>query len=879
MQNFMGMDGFIWFTGVVEDRDDPSKLGRVRVRCIGYHTEDKTKIPTADLPWAHVMHPVTDPSMNGMGQTPSFMVEGTWVVGFFMDAEDKQQPVIIGTLPGVPDESPNTSKGFYDPTGTYPKSDFLNESDVNRLARADGIGDVHKMISAKENFAESFKKIETAQSDNFALPFDNSLLNTIYPYNHVYESESGHVKEFDDTYNEERIGEYHRRGTYYEITAGGDKIVHVKGSNYEFVAGSTYINVKGDVNLTVDGNFETLVKGNYNIRAKNLNIEVEQDMDTLVHRDTTEQYGYGENGGIFKTTALGAVSQRYNTTFDGVYKDAVTLTYGDKLDSSIKGAVTERYGSTIDRRIDGIQTEIYGSTVNLTTEGSFNIDSEISFNVNALTVDLDATTVDIDGTTSNINSTTTSINASTTLNLFGTTTNIDATTLDIDASNTATIKSDISTISGTTTTSILGATVGIDGNIVDIDANTFALDAPADSTNVATTSAGAAGHGTTVSVTSPTSVSATSATGATVESPDTPESELKVTEIIDVSVDEQVKAQSSDRTGEAGTGNYNPNPEFDYPLPAIILRALEEQRKSEVDGTGIDTSDMNKSEVHQTHKDVITDKVQDYYPDLKDTPEGEEQINEGNPPTSLEPNETSNIPITVGASGVPQQQYREYLGIPTKDKPTFVKPNLHKFYPTVLTEITDEIRERFPNRYFPKEILYTADDQEVVRGVKKIGQVKQEGYRIVQLRGLPRLKIEVGNTVTLSPPTDAESAIKYAKVLSIAEQVAFDMGRQLTVVSAYRSPRNNELARGVSGSRHMRGEAMDIRVTEMDDEERIDFVRLCATYGALAFGFYEGKRRKHFIHFDIYKKRHWGRIPGRYISVLRQFKLSPYKRG
>ena len=126
--------------------------------------------------------------------------------------------------------------------------------------------------------------------------------------------------------------------------------------------------------------------------------------------------------------------------------------------------------------------------------------------------------------------------------------------------------------------------------------------------------------------------------------------------------------------------NYNPNPEFDYPLPAVIQRALEAQRKSEVDGTGIDTSDTNISQTHQTHKDVITDRVQDYYPDLKDTPEGEEQINEGNPPTSLEPNETSNIPITVGASGVPQQQYREYLGIPTKDKPTFVKPNLHKFY-------------------------------------------------------------------------------------------------------------------------------------------------------------------------------------------------------
>ena len=78
--HFMGTDGFVWFVGVVEDRNDPSELGRVRVRCVGFHTEDKTRIPTEGLPWAHVMHPVTDPSMSGMGHTPSFLVEGSWVV-------------------------------------------------------------------------------------------------------------------------------------------------------------------------------------------------------------------------------------------------------------------------------------------------------------------------------------------------------------------------------------------------------------------------------------------------------------------------------------------------------------------------------------------------------------------------------------------------------------------------------------------------------------------------------------------------------------------------------------------------------------------------------------------------------------------------------
>ena len=116
---FMGQDGFIWFVGVVEDRNDPQRIGRVRVRCLGFHTEDLIELPTVDLPWAHVMHPVTDPSMHGMGSTPSFLVEGSWVIGFFRDAQEKQQPVIIGSLPGVTSGPSDYSTGFNDPRSPY----------------------------------------------------------------------------------------------------------------------------------------------------------------------------------------------------------------------------------------------------------------------------------------------------------------------------------------------------------------------------------------------------------------------------------------------------------------------------------------------------------------------------------------------------------------------------------------------------------------------------------------------------------------------------------------------------------------------------------------------------------------------------------------
>ena len=132
MKNFMGKDGFTWFVGVVEDRKDPKFLGRLRVRVLGYHTDDKQKLPTVDLPWAHVMNPITSATVSGIGQTPLGAVEGTWVVGFFTDGEEAQMPVIMGTLPGRPSKTPTGEKGFEDPNAAYPRE--ANQSDVNRLA-------------------------------------------------------------------------------------------------------------------------------------------------------------------------------------------------------------------------------------------------------------------------------------------------------------------------------------------------------------------------------------------------------------------------------------------------------------------------------------------------------------------------------------------------------------------------------------------------------------------------------------------------------------------------------------------------------------------------------------------------------------------------
>tara|TARA_B000000565_G_scaffold147671_1_gene111773 strand:+ start:119 stop:2146 length:2028 start_codon:yes stop_codon:yes gene_type:complete len=113
--DFMGKEGFVWWYGVVEDRKDPLYLGRVKVRCMGFHTDDKSLIPTEDLPWAQVILPITSASMSGIGVSPTGLVEGSHVFGFFRDAHEAQEPVVLGACIGIPSSIANRKRGFFDP--------------------------------------------------------------------------------------------------------------------------------------------------------------------------------------------------------------------------------------------------------------------------------------------------------------------------------------------------------------------------------------------------------------------------------------------------------------------------------------------------------------------------------------------------------------------------------------------------------------------------------------------------------------------------------------------------------------------------------------------------------------------------------------------
>ena len=277
--------------GVVEDRDDPLELGRVRVRILGKHSPDLQEIPTASLPWATVMLPTTSPSVSGLGHT-QFLVEGSWVVLAFND-DFMQDPIVLGTIGSNPVEKPSTNKGFSDPNGIYPE--LIGEPDYNRLGRgleaeshialmqrrAMKVTDIPKATKPDVKTVESLPPDPPEKWDE---PSPKSDTYSQYPYNHVYESECGHVVEVDDSPDGERLMTQHKSGTFEEIHPTGDRMVKVVRDDYEIVLGKKKVYIMGACDITIDGSVRQLIKGDYVL-------EVEGDMTTKVHQNRYTKIG------------------------------------------------------------------------------------------------------------------------------------------------------------------------------------------------------------------------------------------------------------------------------------------------------------------------------------------------------------------------------------------------------------------------------------------------------------------------------------------------------------------------------------------------------------------------------------------------------------
>ena len=300
-----------FFFGIVENRQDPEDAGRVQVRCFGVHSPDVTMIPTEDLPWATISSSLQDTD------SPHDLVEGDMVWGFFVDAQEMQEPLICGCIQSNSGGNKNPQQGFSD-RGVDVQSRPRKITAYTENGSVEG-QPVNYSVGAYKQNLNSYSSsgastlADQAKSFRVTIPLSGGSIKEPanpaarkYPYNKPKESESGHVIELDDTPGAERVHVFHRSGSFieihpdgtivkksikdqYQITLGdsvqyskGKSIVtndgtfqHLSGLSYsiDVTSGDMNIDIKGgDLNMTVNGNMNTNVTGECVIKASRISL-------------------------------------------------------------------------------------------------------------------------------------------------------------------------------------------------------------------------------------------------------------------------------------------------------------------------------------------------------------------------------------------------------------------------------------------------------------------------------------------------------------------------------------------------------------------------------------------------------------------------------
>ena len=113
--HFIGRDGFRWWIGQIPPISSMGKQvegggwgNRYKVRIIGYHPYSEAELPNEDLPWAQALIPTTAGSGAANVVTGVQLQPGDVVLGFFLDGDNAQIPVILATF-GRSDSVPSTT--------------------------------------------------------------------------------------------------------------------------------------------------------------------------------------------------------------------------------------------------------------------------------------------------------------------------------------------------------------------------------------------------------------------------------------------------------------------------------------------------------------------------------------------------------------------------------------------------------------------------------------------------------------------------------------------------------------------------------------------------------------------------------------------------
>ena len=220
-----------------------------------------------------------------------------------------------------------------DPNAEFPRPGYFNSSNISYAARG---ADRHELWLG---------------GSVDGLPLDmGQPVRSLYPYNQVQETLSGHSIELDDTPGGERVLIRHNTGSGVELRSDGTVVISSKSSQIQVAGGDQTVIIDGEANLVYRGNLNMKVTGDFNLDvAGNYNVNVNGNRTSNItgsdRRNINGAVGDIVRGGMSTTsksqvtnTFLGGMSNNVKGTYsNNVNGDANYLASGDTTITSQSG--------------------------------------------------------------------------------------------------------------------------------------------------------------------------------------------------------------------------------------------------------------------------------------------------------------------------------------------------------------------------------------------------------------------------------------------------------------------------------------------------------------------------------------------------------------
>ena len=139
--NFIGRDSFRWWIGQIapieahkSQVEGEGWASRHKVRILGYHPFSKEDLSDEDLPWASVLLPPTGGSGGANYFRSDRIRPGDIVIGFFLDGDNAQIPVIFGLYGRTGDVSQDAPTIGFEPFTGYTERVKPNDATITSEA-------------------------------------------------------------------------------------------------------------------------------------------------------------------------------------------------------------------------------------------------------------------------------------------------------------------------------------------------------------------------------------------------------------------------------------------------------------------------------------------------------------------------------------------------------------------------------------------------------------------------------------------------------------------------------------------------------------------------------------------------------------------------